>query len=396
LSKNSDSFYSTLGSDDVAVKHRLKLDYKLFKGTSFQLKNGTNVDAAAAKIASMDMVKQMWPVRVFHVPQDEVVWKGTDGTEFAQAALKKRQSDGNTTDTFSTHVMTQVDRLRGQGVTGKGIKIAVIDTGIDYLHPALGGGFGEGHLVSYGTDLVGDNYDGFNTPVPDDDPIDECEGHGSHVAGIIAAQENPFGFTGAAPDVTLGAYRVFGCGGSAGNDVLISAYNQAYEDGSDIITASIGGASGWTEDPWAVAVQRIVEQGVPCTVSAGNDGDQGLFYASTAANGKGVTAIASVDNTQAPQVLTNATYSTGNSSTESFGWTPGTPANWPNISLPLWNVNNDANDTANGCAAYPADTPDLSEYIVLIRRGSCTFVEKATNAAAAGAKYILFYNNVAG
>ncbi|KAL5435994.1 hypothetical protein PMIN07_003893 [Paraphaeosphaeria minitans] len=394
---NSDTFYSTLGSDDVAVKHRMKLDYKLFKGTSFQLKDVSDVDAAAAKIANMDMVKRIWPVRVFHVPKDEVVWKGTDGrTEFVQAALRKRQSNGTDSDTFSTHVMTQVDRLREKGITGKGTKIAVIDTGIDYLHPALGGGFGAGHLVSYGTDLVGDNYNGFNTPVPDDDPIDECEGHGSHVAGIIAAQTNPYGFTGAAPDVTLGAYRVFGCGGSAGNDVLIAAYNQAFEDGSDIITASIGGASGWTEDPWAVAVQRIVEQGVPCTVSAGNDGDQGLFYASTAANGKGVTAIASVDNTVAPQVLTNATYSTSNSSAESFGWTPGSPANWPNISLPLWNVNNDATDTANGCDAYPADTPDLSEYIVLIRRGSCTFIQKATNAAAAGAKYILFYNNVAG
>lgn len=394
--QDSDSFYSTLGSDDVAVKHRLKLDYKLFKGTSFQLKNVSDVDAAAAKIANMDIVKRIWPVRIFHVPNDEVVWTGNN-QNMAQAALQKRQSSGNASDTFSTHVMTQVDKLRAEGVTGKGTKIAVIDTGIDYLHPALGGGFGDGHLVSYGLDLVGDNYDGTNTPVPDNDPIDECEGHGSHVAGIIAAQTNPFGFTGAAPDVTLGAYRVFGCGGSAGNDVLIAAYNQAFEDGSDIITASIGGASGWTEDPWAVAVSRIVEQGVPCLVSAGNDGDQGLFYASTAANGKGVTAVASVDNTEAPQVLTNATYSTANSSTEtSFGWTPGTPANWPNISLPLWNVNNDPTDTANGCDAYPADTPDLSGYIVLIRRGTCTFVQKATNAAAAGAKYILFYNNVAG
>ena len=409
------------------MKHRLKLDYKLFKGTSFQLKNVSDVNAAAAKIADMDIVKRMWPVRIFSVPKDEVVWKGTDHFP-AQVALQKRQSSGNATDTFSPHVMTQVDQLRADGVRGKGIKIGVVDTGIDYLHPALGGGFGAGHLVSYGTDLVGDNYTGvcdawvpskyvlrhrykvpiptlltytdfvsqFNTPVPDPDPIDECEGHGSHVAGIIAARTNPFGFTGAAPDVTLGAYRVFGCGGSAGNDVLIAAFNQAYEDGSDIITASIGGASGWSEDPWSVAVQRIVEAGVPCTISAGNDGDQGLFYASTAANGKGVIAVASVDNTLSPSVLTNATYGTGNSSTESFGWTPGSPANWPNISLPLWNVNNDSTDAANGCDAYPADTPDLSGYIVLIRRGTCTFVQKATNAAAYGAKYILFYNNVAG
>lgn len=375
----------------------MKLDYKLFKGTSFQFKNVSDVHAAATKIANMDMVKSMWPVRVFSVPKTEVLWKGIDGrTKNAQAVLRKRQSNGTESDTFSPHVMTQVDQLREQGIRGKGIKIGVIDTGIDYLHPVLGGGFGKGHLVSYGTDLVGDNYTGFNTPVPDDDPIDECVGHGTHVAGIIAAQENPYGFTGAAPDVTLGAYRVFGCTGNAGNDVLIAAYNQAYEDGSDIITASIGTASGWTEDPWAVVVQRIVEAGVPCTVSAGNDGDSGLFYPSTAANGKGVTAIASVDNTVIPQVATDATFSTNNASAKSFGWTLGTPANWPNVSLPLWSANLNRTDAADGCDPYPANTPDLSKYIVLIRRGTCQFSQKAQNALAFGAKYILIYNNVAG
>lgn len=117
------------------------------------------MDAAAAKIANMDMVKQIWPVRIISVPKDEVVWKGTERSA-AQAALQKRQLSGNATDTFSPHVMTQVDKLRADGVRGKGIKIAVIDTGIDYLHPALGQGFGPGHLVSYGTDLVGDNYTG--------------------------------------------------------------------------------------------------------------------------------------------------------------------------------------------------------------------------------------------
>lgn len=283
--------------------------------------------------------------------------------------------------------MTQVDRLRANGITGAGTRVAVIDTGIDYRHPALGGGFGEGYLVSFGTDLVGDDYDGTNTPVPDPDPIDDCEGHGTHVAGTVAAQVNPYGFTGAAPDVTLGAYRVFGCGGSSGNDVLIAAYNQAYEDGADIITASIGGPSGWSEDAWAVAVQRIVEAGVPCTVSAGNDGAFGQFYTSTAANGKRVTAVASVDNTQSPSVLLNASYTTGsNGSLESFGWSAGTPDNWGNVSLPLWAGNYDTSDPADGCEPYPEDTPDLSPYIVLIRRGTCTFVQKATNAAARGAR----------
>lgn len=169
---------------------------------------------------------------------------------------------------------------------------------------------------------------------------------------------------------------------------------RAYEAGSDIITASIGGSSGWSEDPWSVAVSRIVEAGVPCTVSAGNDGEYGLFYASTASNGKKVTSIASFDNEVTPQLLTEASFSVEGGDTATFGYSLGEPAAWANVSLPLWTPSLDITDPAAGCDPYPEDTPDLSGYIVLVRRGTCTFVEKATNAAAAGAHYVLFYNNV--
>jgi subtilisin family serine protease len=388
--------YNKLDDAGEKYEHRMDLSYDLFKGVSFKLDNLASEQEVAKQIAAMPEIKQMWPVREYPIPNDKVHWTGNSNTAAsAFNTINKRQSSDN--DTFSPHVMTQVDKLRARGIRGAGIKVAIVDTGIDYDHPALGGCFGEGCLVSFGTDLVGDAYTGgAGAPQPDDDP-DDCGGHGTHVAGIVAAQVNPYGFTGAAPDVTLGAYRVFGCEGSAGNDVLIAAFNQAYQDGADIITASIGGASGWTEDPWAVAVSRIVDAGTPCTVSAGNSGDQGQFYASTAANGKGVASIASVDNTQAPAILLNASYNAANSSSStSFGWTEGSPSGWGNISLPLWSVNYNTSDPANACTALPDDTPDLSEYLVLIRRGSCTFVQKVENVVAKGAKYVMFYNNAAG
>lgn len=168
----------------------------------------------------------------------------------------------------------------------------------------------------------------------------------------------------------------------------------AYEAGADLITASIGGPSGWSEDPWSVAVSRIVENGVPCTISAGNSGDEGLFYASTAANGKGVTAIASIDNSVTPALLTVASYTIQNGSEESFGYTPGQPSAWGGVKLPLWSVNFNTADPANACTPLPADTPDLSEYIVLVRRGSCTFVQKLQNVVAKGARHVIVYNNV--
>ncbi|KAL2177437.1 peptidase S8/S53 domain-containing protein [Thermothelomyces heterothallicus CBS 202.75] len=383
--QDSHAFVNKLGGK---ASLRKDLRFKLFKGASIQFKDTETADQMVAKVAEMPKVKAVYPVRRYPVPNHVVHSTGN----VADEVLVKRQAAGN--DTFSTHLMTQVNKFRDAGITGKGIKIAVIDTGIDYLHEALGGCFGPDCLVSYGTDLVGDDFNGSNTPKPDPDPIDNCQGHGTHVAGIIAAQtNNPFGIIGAATDVTLGAYRVFGCKGDTPNDVLIAAYNMAYEAGSDIITASIGGPSGWSEDPWAAVVTRIVESGVPCVVSAGNDGDAGIFYASTAANGKKVTAIASVDNIVTPALLSNASY-TLNGTDDFFGFTAGDPGSWDNVNLPLWAVSFDTTDPANGCNPYPDSTPDLSGYIVLIRRGTCTFVEKASYAAAKGAKYVVFYNNV--
>ncbi|MFP5247323.1 MAG: S8 family serine peptidase, partial [Thermoanaerobaculia bacterium] len=83
----------------------------------------------------------------------------------------------------TTAAATAAAAARANG--GAGVKVAVLDTGIDYTHPALGGGFGEGHKVAGGWDFVND----------DADPMDD-NGHGTHVAGIIAADGS--GLTGVA------------------------------------------------------------------------------------------------------------------------------------------------------------------------------------------------------
>ena len=185
-------------------------------------------------------------------------------------------------------------------------------------------------------------------------------------------------------------YRVFGCDGSAGDDVLIDAFLRAFDDGSDIITASIGGPMGWSEAPWAVVASRIVDAGVPVTISAGNSGSAGLFYASTAADGKGVTAVGSVDNTEEPFVLKAATFTADDKEEETFGWTPGRPV-YANITLPLWSPANSTQGGPDGCEPLPDDTPDLADYMVLVHQATCSWITQAENIAAKGGKYIMMY-----
>lgn len=249
-------------------------------------------------------------------------------------------------------------------------------------HPALGGCFGPGCLVAYGANLAGD----------DSEPPD-CDGHGTHVAGTIAAQKNEYVFTGAAPDVILGSYRILGCNDNTIRvDVLIAAVNQAYEDGSDIITASIGGTSGFSDEPTALAFHRIVNAGVPCTVAASNAGAAGILFPSDPSSGEGVAAIASTENYEISMLLLEGSYSTGNGSATTFGWVAGSPDTWGNISLPLWSNPYNTSDPSDSCKSLPADTPDLSGYVVMIPAdGECFLFEKFEDAAAHGARFIMVY-----
>ena len=226
-----------MSRSDLRAQRRLDLAFPLFNGASFRIDERHNEKEAVEKIDSMRIVKKIWPMQMYH-PQRAIS---------SPLPKMRRQSASNSTDTFSTHVMTGVDKLHAEGLSGKGKFIAIVDSGIDYNHPALGGGFGPGFKVAKGYDLVGDAYTGDNMPVPDSDPYTECSDHGTHVAGIIGANPNPYNFTGVAPGATLGMYRVFGCFDNVEDDVLIAAFMRAHEDGADVITASIGGNNGWTE-----------------------------------------------------------------------------------------------------------------------------------------------------
>ncbi|KAJ1305221.1 hypothetical protein OPQ81_000250 [Rhizoctonia solani] len=293
-------------------------------------------------------------------------------------------------DPFSTHVMTGVDKLHAEGYFGQGIRIGLIDTGIDYTHPSLGGGIGPGNKVIGGYDFVGDAYTGLpgTPPVPDPDPLDRCNGHGTHVAGIVGANpNNPWNISGVAHQSQLSAYRIFGCEGSASDDVLIDALLRAHADGNDVINLSLGEPNGWTQSLSSVVASRIAREGRILAIAVGNEGQYGAWYTSTPATGLDVISVGSIDNTIFYQQ--NATVSNGREITYQSLNALGIPNN-----LQLYATSTDVNATADACEPLPADTPDLSNRLVIIRRGTCQFAIKVKNAAARGGRYFLIYNNV--
>ncbi|RKP08788.1 hypothetical protein THASP1DRAFT_23280 [Thamnocephalis sphaerospora] len=260
-----------------------------------------------------------------------------------------------------------------------GIKIGIIDSGIDYLHPDLGGCFGTGCLVAYGYDFVGDAYTGTNRAQPDADPMDECNGHGTHVAGIIVGDMDDYANISA-----LGAYRVFGCRGRVALSVLVRAMERTAVDGMEIVNISIGSGRHFASYPDAVMAQKLVEHGVVVIASAGNDGDLGMGSISSPATAPGVIAVASLHSPN----IGEFTFSYNNQAGYRYLASSGQVlANGQSVTLI------DIRATANAYGCNKAAISYTGKY-VLVKRGQCTFNQKAAIAQAAGATGVVAHNEV--
>ena len=123
------SFHKKLANEDTTT--RMEFNYKLFKGSSIQFNDATIAEDKATELANLPAVKQVWPVKLFQAPDPKVEWVG-DPKMKPDLPFTKKAFNASTVDTFSPHIMTQVDRLRANGITGKGIRIAVIDTGVRF------------------------------------------------------------------------------------------------------------------------------------------------------------------------------------------------------------------------------------------------------------------------
>jgi subtilisin family serine protease len=339
--------------------------------------NGITVRASArdaGKLRGLPNVLGVYPVQKVSLSQQE-------------------EQPGNIPDLITALAMTGADVAQSElGLSGRGVHVAVIDTGIDFDHPDLGGCFGPGCRVDKGFDLVGDDYDSSSadpaqqTPVPDPIP-DDCGGHGTHVAGIIGANG---GIKGVAPGVKFGAYRVFGCEGTTSDDVILDAMERAFRDRMDVVNMSLGSSRGWPQSPSAKAADRLVGHGVVVVAAAGNDGTIGLYGSSAPALGKKVISVASFDNTHA-----NLAAFTISPDDTRIGYiaAEGAPPPPTSGSFPMARTGT-ATSTADGC--NPLSAGSLTGKVALIRRGTCSFYQKAFNAQMAGAAGVVLYNNVAG
>ncbi|MER5890670.1 S8 family serine peptidase [Streptomyces sp. NPDC001941] len=181
----------------------------------------------------------------------------------------------------------------GTAARGKGVTVAVLDSGVDYSHPDLGGGFGEGHKVVAGYDYVNG----------DADPMDD-NGHGTHVAGIIAGRAaTADGVTGVAPDATLTAYKVMNEYGEGTTSDIVAALEAATDPANphraDVVNLSLGGYGDGT-DPLGLAATAATRAGTVVVAAAGNDGPGSGTVGSPAA-ADGVLAVgASVSGLRMP------------------------------------------------------------------------------------------------
>ena len=304
--------------------------------------------------------------------------------------LQQEEPAGPATDLITAIQMTGADVARNDlGLTGRGVRVAVMDTGVDFDHPDLGGCFGPGCRVERGFDLVGDAFNADDLePVVAPDPIpDDCNGHGTHVAGIVGANG---GLHGVAPDVTFHAYRVFGCEGTTTADIMIAAMEMVLDDGADVLNMSIGSPFQWPQYPTATAADRLVRRGVVVVASIGNSGANGLYAAGAPGVGRDVIGVASFDNTHGH--MTTFTISP-DATAIGYAQAAGAPAAPTTGTFPMARTGT-STATADACAALPPGS--LTGMVALIRRGTCTFYIKAFNAQSAGAAGVVLYNNVAG
>lgn len=279
--------------------------------------------------------------------------------------------------TYNAHVEESIKMIGGHEVrgffdannkrlTGKGVKVGVIDTGIDYTHPDLRVNYGGGH------DLV----DGDRDPMESKANSSVSTIHGTHVAGIIAANGK---IQGVAPEATIIAYRALGPGGNGTTEQVMAAIEQAIKDKVDVLNLSLGNNVNGPDLPISKALNKAVESGITAVTSSGNSGPNSWTVGSPGTATKAISVGASTPVMTVPFL-------------EAVG------EKWRLELLQgsvEWDLNK-PNEIIFAGLGSKKELKDAKGKIVLLERGELSFTEKGLNAFKAGALGVIIYNNTKG
>lgn len=252
--------------DALNIKGNITRTYKqVFNGVALTLPANQ-----VMKLLKSKAVKNIWEnqeVQLDNIPTDSVE-QATTATTSAYTCTHP-------------HTTLGLDKLHNEGITGKGIKIGVLDTGIDYNHPDLKDAFKGGYdFVDNDNDPMETTYeDWVEAGMPPNNGHPYNTDHGTHVSGIIAGQQkNDAKFTtkGVAPDADLYVYRVLGPYGSGTEENIIAGIEQAVKDKLDVINLSLGNSYNSPLTPMSVSISNAVLSGVTAVLAAGNTGPN--FY----------------------------------------------------------------------------------------------------------------------
>ena len=295
------------------------------------------------------------------------------------------------------------EKIGGIEKAGLGVKIAIIDTGIDFEHPGFQDnslptleGFPKGNRESDLTAankkiIVARSYENLVSGESPPNPRD-TEGHGTAVAMVAAGVRHkaPFAeISGVAPKAFLGNYKVFS-GGSTRTDVIIRAIDDAVQDGMDVINLSIGvsPAQRREDDALVRAVERAIEAGVLVVKSMGNAGPTPQTGSSPGA-ANGLVTVGAHPNDRL--LISTVTL-------PEMAPIPSIPADEPLPAEPLTGPLSDveALDLDSGLGCLPLRAGSLAGKIALIMRGVCLFEVKLENARKAGAIAAVVYTDSRG
>ena len=291
-------------------------------------------------------------------------------------------------------------KLGGVSVAGQGMKIAILDTGIDITNPLFSDA---GYTAPAGFPRANNGNDSLtnNKVIVAKSFVDNSitsaldeNGHGSNVAGIAAGNSGTVSplatLSGVAPNAYLGNYRVLDASGNGRDDFIIRALEEAVADGFDVVNMSFGGDADSTLTQLDAAVETAVNiAGKIVVISAGNSGEDGDMTVSSPGVSPSAITVAAASNAHivGPVITVDQPAPVGPSLVK-IGSSTGNSVDVSDslVGVPYASVD----PQGRGCGALQASS--LAGKVALIERGGCPFTDKVNNASNAGARAVIVFN----